>query len=94
MRSRYSAYAMGLYDYLLSTWHPSACPLREALEPALVIKWMRLDVLSHHQSDDNAAKVEFVARFKVGGRAQRLHEISRFVRDGGRWFYLDGEVRG
>jgi len=39
--------------------------------------------------------VEFVARFKVGGRAHRLHELSRFVREPGpdgapRWFYLDG----
>jgi len=40
------------------------------------------------------ATVEFVARYKVGGRAHRLHEISRFVREGGKWFYVDGEFVG
>jgi uncharacterized protein YchJ len=30
---------------------------------------------------------------KVAGRTHRLHEISRFVREGGRWYYLDGELR-
>jgi len=41
----------------------------------------------------DAATVEFVARSKLGGRAQRLHEVSRFVREGGRWYYVDGELR-
>ena len=36
--------------------------------------------------------VEFVARCMVGGGAQRLHEISRFVREGGAWLYVDGEM--
>nr|HQU63386.1 YchJ family metal-binding protein [Nitrosomonas sp.] len=30
--------------------------------------------------------------FKIGGRAHRLHEISRFVRENGRWFYIDGDM--
>ncbi|MDE2145681.1 MAG: hypothetical protein KGJ24_03220, partial [Burkholderiales bacterium] len=36
--------------------------------------------------------VEFVARSKQQGRAIRLHETSRFVREGGRWYYLDGDL--
>jgi SEC-C motif-containing protein len=37
--------------------------------------------------------VEFVARFRVGGgSAQRMRELSRFLRVDGRWFYLDGDV--
>ena len=36
------------------------------------------------------ATVEFVARCKIGGRAHRLHEVSRFVRGEGRWYYVDG----
>jgi SEC-C motif-containing protein len=36
--------------------------------------------------------MEFVARYKVGGRAQRLHEISRFVREAGQWLYVDGAI--
>jgi SEC-C motif domain protein len=46
-------------------------------------------------NDPNKATVEFVARFKIGGgRAERLHEISRFVREEGRWFYVDGKILG
>ena len=46
------------------------------------------------RTGDDSATVEFVARSKLGGRAQRLHEISRFVRQGGRWYYLDGQTGG
>ena len=37
--------------------------------------------------------VEFVARYKIGGKAHRLHETSRFVREGEQWFYLEGDFR-
>jgi SEC-C motif-containing protein len=90
MRSRYSAYALGLTDYLLATWHPSSSPGALELFP---IKWLGLDVLNAEQSAD-AGVVEFVARFRSadqGGRAQRMHEISRFVLEQGRWLYIDGE---
>ena len=43
--------------------------------------------------DAEHATVEFVARSKQGGRAQRLHEASRFVREQGRWYYVDGDLR-
>lgn len=91
MRSRYSAFTLALTDYLLATWHASTRPARlEANEVGL--KWLGLEVRRHVVIDDDHATVEFVARSKLGGRAQRLHEISRFVREGGRWFYVDGDV--
>jgi SEC-C motif domain protein len=45
------------------------------------------------QTAGNAGVVEFVAIYKVNGKAHRLHETSRFVRsnDGARWIYIDGE---
>ena len=46
----------------------------------------------HVRQDADRAIVEFVARSKLGGRAERLHETSRFVREGGRWFYVDGDI--
>ena len=46
----------------------------------------------HEQSAPDRAIVEFVARYKINGRAYRLHEISRFVHEGGSWFYLDGDI--
>lgn len=88
MRSRYSAYVLGLIDYLLATWHGSTAP--GELELATV-KWLGLEVL-HAQESGDAGVVEFVARLRDNGRGQRLHEISRFVREDGRWFYIDGQI--
>ena len=91
MRSRYSAFVLGLTEYLLETWHASTRPARlDAGEPGL--KWLGLEVRRHALIDTDHAAVEFVARSKLAGRAQRLHEISRFVREDGRWFYVDGDV--
>lgn len=92
MRSRYSAYVLALHDYLLATWHPSTRPADlGADEPGL--KWLGLEVKRHEQKDDTHATVEFVARSKLGGRAHRLHETSRFVLEEGRWYYVDGDIR-
>ena len=89
MRSRYSAYVLGLSEYLHATWHASTRPALDELEGDAGSKWLGLEVKRHEANDDQAT-VEFVARYKLDGRAHRLHEISRFVREGGRWFYLDG----
>jgi SEC-C motif-containing protein len=56
--------------------------------------WLGLDIRRHQVIDDNHATVEFVARYRLGGgRAQRQHETSRFVRENDRWFYRDGEIK-
>jgi SEC-C motif-containing protein len=89
MRARYSAYALGGMQFVFDTWHADTRPLREELAQDPAIKWLGLEV-RRHVPGESEATVEFVARSKTGGRAQRLHEISRFVRDGGRWFYIDG----
>ncbi len=88
MRSRYSAYVLGRIDYLLATWHPSTSPGDLELQP---IKWMGLEV-KHAAATGDAGVVEFVARCKVNGRAERMHELSRFVREQGRWYHIDGEA--
>ena len=89
MRSRYSAFVLERRDYLLQTWHASKRPASLEFEPG--VKWLGLDVRSHHVLDAAHAEVEFVARQKPpGAPAVRLHERSRFVREGGRWLYLDG----
>lgn len=88
MRSRYSAFVKDLRDYLLSTWHPSTRPpLIEAPEPGL--KWLGLTVRQAVMNGEDRGTVDFVARSKLGGRAHRLHEVSAFVREAGRWYYVD-----
>ncbi len=91
MRSRYSAYVLELPDYLRDTWHPRT-RLAEPLRFGDGVRWLGLDVRRHVQTDADHATVEFVARSKQGGRAARLHETSRFVREAGRWLYLDGDT--
>ncbi|MCF7221711.1 YchJ family protein [Marilutibacter chinensis] len=90
MRSRYSAYVRGDADYLRASWHPDTRPAALELDPPGALRWLGLSVLDHH-SEGDAATVEFIARYRVGGGpAARLHEISRFRRIDGRWYYLDG----
>lgn len=90
MRSRYSAFVLEDAAYLLATWHPDTRPAAIDFEPGL--RWLGLEVRHHAMAGEHRAVVEFVARSKLGGRAHRLHETSRFVREDGRWFYVDGEV--
>jgi SEC-C motif-containing protein len=92
MRSRYSAFVRELGDYLLATWHASTRPAQ--IEPNETgLRWLGLEIKRHTVIDADHASVEFVARSKLGGRAQRLHEISRFVREDQRWYYVDGDLR-
>ena len=92
MRSRYSAYAQGREDYILATWHASTRP--PDARPEQELRWIGLTIKRSEATSDDRAIVEFVARYKIAGRAQRLHEVSRFVREDGRWFYVDGQVDG
>ena len=91
MRSRYTAFVCEQADYLQATWHPGTRPAALDFEPGA--RWMGLQVRSHRATGEDRAEVEFVARYRVGGRAVRLHETSRFVREGGRWLYVDGDIR-
>lgn len=92
MRSRYSAFVCGDRDHLLASWHPSTRPASLDLE--MGARWLGLQVMDHRETGPDCAEVEFVARSRSpsGGAAQRLHERSRFVREDGRWYYLDGVI--
>ena len=93
MRSRYSAYVLRNEPYLLATWHASTRPGSVDFEAGT--KWLGLSVKSARDTGPDRAEVEFVARYRVaGGSAVRVHECSRFVREDGRWLYVDGDQRG
>jgi len=92
MRSRYAAFVLDLRPYLLASWHASTRPgALDDPEPGL--KWLGLTVKRAVMQDADHGSVEFVARSKLGGRAHRLHEVSRFAREGGEWFYVGGDLR-
>ncbi len=91
MRSRYTAFVRERADYLRATWHASTRPA--TLDVDAGARWLGLDVRGHRPTGPEHAEVEFVARYRVGGRAVRLHERSRFVREAGRWYYVDGDIR-
>lgn len=88
MRSRYSAYTLNDEAYLRASWDERTCPAEHIThdEPT---QWLGLEVKNHH-ADGDKATVEFVARYKIGGKAHRLHEVSRFVKYDGKWLYVDG----
>ena len=107
MRSRYTAYTQGNEAYLRATWHPTTLPPDALIDPNEKLQWLGLEVKSALRLRQRKANlpetpdpsgdrdsVEFVARYRINGRAHRLHELSRFVREEqagvARWFYLDG----
>ncbi|MBL8470561.1 MAG: SEC-C domain-containing protein [Rhodocyclaceae bacterium] len=92
MKSRYTAYARGAQAYLLATWHAGTRPQDLDLAAAPRPVWLGLEIIAAPPAAGDGASVEFVARYKLCGRAHRLHETSRFVFEQGRWFYLDGDV--
>jgi len=93
MRSRFSAFALGLREYLLASWHPSTRPGSLDLDADVV--WRRLQLVDTVAGgpDDAEGVVEFRASYRDADGAGLLHERSRFIRVDGRWVYLDGEVR-
>jgi SEC-C motif-containing protein len=93
MRSRYTAYVRCNEHYLLATWQPSTRPRQVEFNERQ--QWLGLKILEAKITGATTAEVEFIARYRVGGAtAARLHERSRFVLDGGRWLYVDGDIIG
>lgn len=93
MRSRYSAFVVLDPGYLIRTWHPSTRPASMDLDPD--VEWRRLDILGTSNGGplDSDGIVEFAAHYRSDGERGVQREISRFVREGKRWYYVDGDVR-
>jgi SEC-C motif-containing protein len=91
MRSRYSAFVLCNQAYLVATWHPDTRPSRVSLDPEQ--RWLGLSIRATGEgaAGDESGTVEFVVRFKLRGKGHRLHELSRFKKIDGHWYYLDGQ---
>ena len=92
MRSRFTAFVRNDQAYLLSSWHGSTRPA--SLDPDDQPRWHSLRVLRSEDGgpDAETGLVEFMAEGMAHGRPVQLHEVSRFVREHGRWQYLDGRI--
>lgn len=92
MRSRFSAFALGLPEYLLSTWHPRTRPTSLELDPGQ--RWTRLDIVATSAGGpfDRRGTVAFRAWWRTDDDRGVLAETSDFVRERGRWSYVDGVV--
>ena len=99
MRSRYTAYALGLVDYVIDTTHPDhpawnanratwAAELRAWCDEATFTKL----TVHGHGEEDGAGWVSFTADYTAGGRSGALAELSRFSRVDGRWLYRDKDA--
>ncbi len=93
MRSRYTAYTRQDKDYLIACWHPTSRPVNISFDDQQ--RWLGLKIVntSGGARTDDSGEVEFIARYKINGKAVRLHERSRFVKLDGKWFYIDGVVK-
>ncbi|ABC28360.1 uncharacterized protein conserved in bacteria [Hahella chejuensis KCTC 2396] len=89
MRSRYTAFAMGLMEYLQQTWCAQHRPAD--LQPNESIQWKRLEVLDRGAEGDQGW-VKFRATFQEGDKWMQLQERSRFIKEQGRWLYVDGDA--
>ena len=94
MRSRFSAFVRGYGDYLLKTWYPDTRPAAEK-PGGMGLDWLHLRIEETEAGGirDEHGVVAFTATFRDGRKVRRLHERSRFVRESGQWFYVDGECR-
>jgi SEC-C motif domain protein len=94
MRSRYSAYVIGDITYLLQTWHPSTRPT--GIDRDTIPDWYSLEIIQTKKgkADDNDGIVEFQATALSDSKILKLHEVSHFVKEGGDWLYVSGEITG
>lgn len=98
MRSRYSAFAKGLANYLVKTRAPAmreASDLEDIKAMIAPTDWVALEIRDTELGtvEDKIGEVEFVASYVSNGMPGQLHERSRFIKDGDEWYYLDGDIK-
>lgn len=94
MRSRFTAYTQRNADYLLATWTASKRPASIDFSKETA-EWQKLHIVSCKKggAKDNKGIVEFKAFYRQDGIDYFMHEISRFIKTGQDWFYLDGVIK-
>lgn len=90
MRSRFSAFALQLDGYLLSSWHPETRPEQISLEPNT--QWKRLEIISA-SNDAQQGSVHFKAYYQELNQWHLLEETSKFLFENNHWFYHSGNYQ-
>lgn len=96
MRSRYSAYALSLPEYIMRTTHPDHkdSQLNKADWKAKILdfskstQFLRLDIVDFTDGTEEAF-VTFIAHLSQDKQPMQLHEKSRFLKIGPQWLYRD-----
>jgi len=94
LRARFSAYATANVNFIRQTWHPATRPARINLDNAESVKWLSLDIVRIERGsvEDQDGSIEFAAHYSVNGEEGDLHEISQFIREQGKWYYMEGST--
>jgi SEC-C motif-containing protein len=92
MRSRYVAYTRHDVQYVIRTTLPDQqkkLDLESIRQWAEESKWLGLEIVGTSKGGeaDDQGTVEFVARFEVGGQSHEHHELARFTKVQGRWYF-------
>jgi SEC-C motif-containing protein len=95
MRSRYSAYALGMVDWIVDSQSPDGRQFvdRNATEQwSKRATWHRLEVLTTEQGgpDDDEGLVDFKAYYTLAGEDITHHEVASFRKEDGTWYFVDG----
>ena len=95
MRSRFSAFTLHEWPYILRTWHPQhrpACSIAELEAEAEETQWVSLTVLASGQDlGVHSGWVDFCAYYRDATGLHIHHELSSFVREQEQWFYTQGK---
>jgi SEC-C motif-containing protein len=94
MRLRFTAYALRNAEYLRATWDSGKCPDNIDFSRETAV-WQRLEIVDTKKGgpQDDKGIVEFKAYYLQDDEECVLHEVSRFIKKEGRWFYLDGVIK-
>ncbi|MFC1868389.1 YchJ family protein [Thermodesulfobacteriota bacterium] len=97
MRSRYSAFVKTEIDYLYSTIPPEQQKnfnYQEATNWSENSQWEGLEILETSEGgpDDEVGTVEFIARFRKKDKKIEHHELARFGKIDGRWYFIEGNT--
>ena len=89
MRSRYTAYVKVAAPYLKETLAPEVrhdFKESDVREWAGQSEWLGLEIIKAEGSS-----VEFMAKYRAQGKVHEHHEVSTFRKEGGKWYFVDGE---